>query len=151
MLPVPVRSPATSSECSITTDATRAAALRRVRYGALRPRARARREPARIPWVLLPAATGHHRPPNDALMLSLLPGRALIGGHGGTVPGPGGESASMGSTHRRPGSHAASKKGDRGSGEHRDGNQVDECGLVQAIVRCGDAADHAPECRLPGS
>jgi hypothetical protein len=35
-----------------------------------------------------------------------------------------------------------SKKDDRASGEHRDGSRVDKCGFVQAIVRCGEAADH---------
>ena len=48
----------------------------------------------------------------------------------------------VGSTHRPPGSHSMGQKADRGRGERCDGNGVDQRGLVQAIVRCGDAADH---------
>ena len=77
-----------------TTDATRAAALRRVRYGRLYDLGRVLGE--NLP--AFPGATSgrHWSPPPTKRCAHAFasPGRALIGGHGGTVPGPGGESAS---------------------------------------------------------
>ena len=77
-----------------TTDATRAAALRRVRYGRLY-------DLGRVLGENLPAFPGRYfrqtlvtTPTKRCAHAFASPGRALIGGHGGTVPGPGGESAS---------------------------------------------------------
>ena len=142
MLPVPVRSPATSSECSITTDATRAAALRRVRYGRLYDLGRVLGEnlPA-FPgcYFRQPLVTTAHQTMRSCFRFAGARPVWRARWHRARAWRRVGVE---GFTHRPPGSHAMSKKGDRGSGEHRDGNRVDECSLVQAIVRCGDAADH---------
>ena len=72
MLPVPVRLPGDKlGMLNHTTDATRAAALRGVRSRRLYDLGRVLGGTCRIPWASVPADTGHHRPPNDALMPSL--------------------------------------------------------------------------------
>ena len=48
-----------------------------------------------------------------------------------------------GSMHRPSGSHLTSQEAaDCDRGQDRDRNRIDKCGLVQAVVRCGDASEH---------